>query len=790
VILTGAPPYAEGNDEVVRVMAIRGDLAPCLARLDNCGAEPDLMQLCKRCLAFLPTGRPRDAGAVAQEVSRLRSAADERARRAELERVRAEADARTQRQKRRAQLAVAVGLLGLVVVGGGGWLALRGQAAARRADADAAASVALGRAELLASQAGGLDPRTPQEAEAAVAVWEQAEAAAAQAEAPAAACSAEVAGQVAERAAAVRHGLERARRDAALLQGLAAVQTVPSEMRGGAPDLANKVRLFRSALTAAGLPARLAGAQDVSAAVAAIQAERPGVRTALRSTIDVLLDGPPRAGFNADFEFAAWQEAADRCDDNPFRREVRGKSLQARMEFFIRHKLPVSPLAPSHAEPPVGFPDLLRLAERAEVEDPPIDAVVMLSKAFGSNQSSDARLHRLLQVARDRRPNDRELLMEFAANELNAWMVTREPRDFAEALAACRTCIALRPDDGVAYYYLGNLFAVQGDYAAAAAAFRAAIARNPKLNFARNNLAASLADLGDLDEAIAVLRETLQRDPSFSMARQNLGEYLQRKGDLDGAIAEYKEALRLNPKAAWNHNSLGAALQQKGDLDGAIAEYKEALRLNPKEPNAVKNLPAAERMRKLLPRLPGVLAGTERPASPVEALSLAALCRQGVQRRYAAAVRLSEEAFTADPGAGGGLSIMSPDVVGFFKNTNLYEAACSAALAGGGAGVDAPSDATGRSALRAKALAWLRADLGVRHAQAASAKPDDRGTAAEALGHWLTDTGLAGVRDPGSLAKLPAAERQKWEKLWQDVKATLADARKPAQLAATEAGKK
>jgi tetratricopeptide (TPR) repeat protein len=775
MILTGKPPYIGESFEAVRVQAARGKLDDCFSRLDASRAEPELVALCKKCLAFEPADRPADAEEVAHAVAALRAAADERARRAELERVRAEADARAQRQKRRAQLAVAVGLLSLVVVGGGGWLALRGQATARRADADAAASVALGRAELLASQAGALDPRTPQEAAAAVAVWEQAEAAASQAEAPAAACSAEVAGHVAERAAAVRHGLERARRDAALLQGLEAVRTAPDEMKGGAPDRANKVRLFRSALSAAGLPARLAGAGDVPAAVAAIKAERPGVRTALRSMIDVLLYGPPRAGHNADFDFAAWQEAADRCDDNPFRREVRGKSLQAGMEYLIRGKVPVSPLAPSRAKPPVGLPDLLRLAERAEAEDPPVDAVVMLSKAFVYfGASSGAGLHRLLQVARDRRPNDPELLMEFAVNGLFVWRVTQEPQAFAEALAGFRACIALRPDDAMAYYYIGILFGFHGDYSGAAAAYRAAIARNPKLNNARNNLAHCLRRLGDLDGAIAVLRQTLQLDPKFMMARQNLGEYMQEKGDLDGAIAEYKEAQRLNPKAAWSHNGLGAALQEKGDLDGAIAEYKEALRLDPKEPDAVVNLTAAERMRELLPRLPGVIAGTDRPASPAEALSLAALCRQGFQRRYAAAVRLSEEAFAADPRAGGSLSIMSSD-----KNTNRYEAACSAALAGGGAGVDAPSDATGRAALRAKALAWLRADLRVRQAQAASAKPADRGKAADALGNWLKDTELAGVRDPGPLAKLPAAERQEWEKLWQDVKATLADVRNP-----------
>jgi hypothetical protein len=39
--------------------------------------------------------------------------------------------------------------------------------------------------------------------------------------------------------------------------------------------------------------------------------------------------------------------------------------------------------------------------------------------------------------------------------------------------------------------------------------------------------------------------------------------------------------------------------------------------------------------------------------------------------------------------------------------------------------------------------------------------------------HWLADPDLAGVREPAALAKLPQAERQPWQKLWDDVAATL-----------------
>ena len=80
--------------------------------------------MCKRCLAFEPADRPPNAGEVAKAVAELRAAADERARRAELERVRVEgeqatAEARaTERRKRRRLWIGAAAVLAVAVVGG------------------------------------------------------------------------------------------------------------------------------------------------------------------------------------------------------------------------------------------------------------------------------------------------------------------------------------------------------------------------------------------------------------------------------------------------------------------------------------------------------------------------------------------------------------------------------------------------------------------------------------------------------------------------------------------------
>jgi tetratricopeptide (TPR) repeat protein len=123
VILTGQPPYVGDTFESVRVQAVRGKLEDCFARLDASGAEPELVALCKKCLAFDPASRPQDAGAVAMAVAAFRAAADERARKAELERVRtlgeqATAAARSaERQKRRRLALAATAVLAVAVVG-------------------------------------------------------------------------------------------------------------------------------------------------------------------------------------------------------------------------------------------------------------------------------------------------------------------------------------------------------------------------------------------------------------------------------------------------------------------------------------------------------------------------------------------------------------------------------------------------------------------------------------------------------------------------------------------------
>jgi tetratricopeptide (TPR) repeat protein len=362
----------------------------------------------------------------------------------------------------------------------------------------------------------------------------------------------------------------------------------------------------------------------------------------------------------------------------------------------------------------------------------------------------------------------------------NLGTVLQGKGDLDGAIAEYQKAILLDRKYAMAHNNLGEALRHKGNLEGAIAKFQEAILLDPKLALPHNNLGVALRVKGDLDGAIPECREAIRLDPNSAPPHYNLGATLSDKGDLDGAKAEYQTAIRLDPKYAWSHAALGFVLMQKGDLDGAIAKYREALRLDPKLVLPQAQLREAQRMRELLPRLPDVLAGKDKPKSPAEGCQFAELCAQPFQKRYAEAARLLAEAFATDP-----------KVADDLKASHRYNAACYAALAGCGKGQDADKrDDKEKARLRGQALEWLRADLVLRRRQAGSAEPAQRQQAVATMAHWLVDSDLAGVRPGPSQVAMPAEERAAWEKLWADVKATLTEARKPAPPAEPGPGKK
>jgi hypothetical protein len=161
-ILTGHPPYQGKSVNEVRLQAVRGELGDIFIRLEQCGAEPELTALCKRCLGFRQDERPADGAAVAAEVGRIRQAAEDRARQAGLERERALVRVEEQRKRRRV-VQIASAMITTVLLAGlaaSSWQMVR----ANRERDDKAKVLAQYETgvELLAGMLAGIDPNSEQ----------------------------------------------------------------------------------------------------------------------------------------------------------------------------------------------------------------------------------------------------------------------------------------------------------------------------------------------------------------------------------------------------------------------------------------------------------------------------------------------------------------------------------------------------------------------------------------------------------------------------------------------------
>jgi Flp pilus assembly protein TadD len=545
-ILTGRPPYLADTPEEVRLMAIRGKVADAFGRLDNCGADAELIALCKRCLAAERDDRPRHAGEVTAAVESHLSGVEARARQAELDRAAAEVRACEGRKRRRVQLALAAAV-GLLLLGGGafGWWQDRQAAERKREQIEFAAEHARVEAERAADERA----RRERNAEAVGGLIGQCEDALRADDAEKAGLALEAAQRRAAEGGAdgLRDRLDRCRGDLDMLRALDRIDELRWTMKEGQYSDSRKV------------------AEEWSTAFAryGIVPSSTPPDAARRIAGSLLRDRLLQALDEWHFRFPSERLSAiiRAADPDPFRDAVRA-ACAARNRSQVR-----------------------ALGDRPEALDQPGRfAAAMGDIDFLPTQ----RRKQLLVAALGRRPGDLGLLMALG------YLYPPNSRETAvEREKWCRAAVAVRPGCVAAHNNLGNALRDQGDLDGALAEFREAIRLDPKPALPHLNLGCALADRGDWDGALAELREAARLEPKSTLPHLNLGIALRKMGDLDGAVIELREAVRLDPKHALSHNNLGVALERTGDLAGAVAAYREAVRLDPKCAYAHNNLGAA-----------------------------------------------------------------------------------------------------------------------------------------------------------------------------------------------------
>ncbi len=564
-ILTGLPPYIAETSDQIRLMSIRGDLDDAFARVNQCGADPELIALCRECLAPEASRRPRDAKAVADAVTAYRIGVQERLRAAQESALVSAAEAREQRKRRRVQLALVSSVFLLIACTGAGVAWSRQQHSQRMTEAVFTAEDALAKAEQLAARASALKKDVTSEAitapalanevasaRAAEGLWREAAAEAEQAESVISSTrDSDLSIRFASRIARIRDGLElsqaelsRVQREHRLLTGLEHAHDLAANWIRVSSRRARDA--YEQALVEAGLPAH----GPAEALGAAIVRESPRVRAAILDSIDHWAESQ-----KAPADAKRIREAANLVDPDPFRRRIRAAvARNAKAE-------------------------LIELAGLPETNNLPPLSAILLGRAL-VKQEEHRLAARLLHVVLEKNPADYRALIEMA------FAVRVLPRDkslgWRDTLSCCRSALALRPDSALAVHLVGCALLQDGDAAGAEAHFHRALAIDDAITNAWYNLGCIAEHRNNAEKAIEYFGKAVECDPDFPEARSGLGVWLFNTGDLVRAELQLTRSIQLKQDQIPANVNLGCLQMKVGKTQEALLSYGNAVLLDPK----------------------------------------------------------------------------------------------------------------------------------------------------------------------------------------------------------------
>jgi tetratricopeptide (TPR) repeat protein len=550
-LLTGQPPFVGKSTIEVIQRAGAAELGEANARLDRCGADAELVALCRRCLSPQPEDRFVDGQAVAEEMTAYLDGVQDRLRKAELAEAEARARATGEAKRRRLTLALAAAVVAMLLGGGGVVWWRSAQAQERRA----------------------FDARN---GEAVAVLLNQCEEALKAGDAAKAHVALEAARKRFDEGGAEQQAqrLTQADADLALLRDLLDLdQARWTVVDNALMDPAAFCVRARKALRRFD-----PGAETVSVDEAAARVSASTVRERIVSVLDQLLELQPSAQVRA---------LLQRVDADPFRDTVRDAIMAQRrnaklVELFYQKDA---------LEQPPAFIALLdrlldidmerrrQLLQAALIRRP---AELALLMAMGNccdwkrKESADHRL-RWYQAAVAAAPDN-------SAAYNNLGNALRDKGQTDDALACYERAIALAPRNAVPHNAMGSALYREGKVDRAIEYLRKATDLDPNYASAHNNLGVVLRSQGKFDEAIACHEKAIALDPKNAAARSNLGSALAKKGRGDEAIKYHLKAIELDPNKAIVHFNLGNTLQIQGKSAEAIPYLQKAIELDPSYP--------------------------------------------------------------------------------------------------------------------------------------------------------------------------------------------------------------
>jgi serine/threonine-protein kinase len=524
-ILTGQPAYTGRTPQEVFRKAARGDLAEASARLDACGADPELCALARRCLTSEPEDRPRDAGEVASTLTAYLAGVQQRLRMAELAHAEAEARAAEARKRCWLTMALAASVLGSVLLVGGGWAWVVRERAERAATFSRQVNAAL----VEANQRRGQD---------------------------------NLAGAI-----AAAKGAEAL----LLTQG------------GGDAEMRGRVQSLLADLVAQETDRRMIGRLDQIRKMVGNDLDRPRVDLAYAVAfreygIDIDTLAPAEAAARIAARPIAVTLAAA-LDHWTFTRRAMSPagSAGARRLATIAAASDPDPWR-NRLRDALGRekgPDretLRKLAADLDTANQTTQAVSRLAYALRSRGDVE-KATSLMRDLQRLHPDDFWVNCDLATDLLSV-----SPPRIGEALCFLTAAVSLSPRSAYAHNFLGIAYLESGETEKAIGEYREALRVSPNFPAAHYNLGQVLASRGELDAAIVEYRAALEIIPDAIMLQSTLLLALGTKGAFGKMVPILRQFVERNPDETLIRYQLALVLLLIGDREGyrrACAEAAE-----------------------------------------------------------------------------------------------------------------------------------------------------------------------------------------------------------------------
>ena len=178
----------------------------------------------------------------------------------------------------------------------------------------------------------------------------------------------------------------------------------------------------------------------------------------------------------------------------------------------------------------------------------------------------------------DRNPSD-------PSGYLERYKIFVKKSDYEKAKEELDRIFQIYPKYPNLHYYLGTLYAVQGNHKVAVEEFKQEVLNNPYSLQGLMSYGKELIEVGSPQDALAQFVKAMQIAPQSSDPRQSAGWANYQLKNFTAAIALLKSAITMDKGNPLLYKRLGIVYRDMGDINSACANFRKYLEMEPDAPD-------------------------------------------------------------------------------------------------------------------------------------------------------------------------------------------------------------